>query len=1672
MLVCTIAHIHMDGCVDIEGMPMLACQVATPAEREQLRRLVEQWNENRLDLFSLSYPSEDLEIHGVMRFYFQESADKVTTKCIRVSSTATTRAVIDVLVDKFHPDLKMLSNPEYSLWEVHENGEERCLAPEEKPLLVQLNWHKDDREGRFLLRRHDRTLPTSSRRFHDENEDNLKRSQKRFSKREKKELKKKHQRAVAQEKEELAAQLYKAVPPTTFTRTISNPEIVMKKRRERKLEAKLKEMGHGGSLKVYGYELQPSRPYVTLLVSIRDQASKIIRETLDKYGLDKENANDYALVQVKLPSSCKISRSLSDLRTLEDGGCEHYVDDNEYPLLNLGPDVIFLVRPRRHHSLIPPTPMHNASTSAYANLIPLPQHGIAQSSQYTLHPCLLSLRSEGGRTAERNAVMLQNGVTEVGSAQSVDILLGGELVWPRHAAITFSSGVVTITPSVPNALIEVNGEMIHETVVLKNGDTITIGRIHTFQYFDQVWYLEGHFKDDALVCLQMPKMCSVDGVRRETNLTSLGNFTNEPGRLVLSGVSMETTFGVDGSVRALSALPRSLRQSSISRSTVDLRRLGAAKQYEPLHGSMCDLRGTSQRVTSAYLSNMLSSLKGHNFESTPDFSTSQRRTDVQASSSSEEIPALLKVPEDGEFLAEMRPNTHLRHDSAEDELLSHVLSDYAGTLQFKLAPAFIVYMVVRHRLVAGERLSREQCAQSVRMFVAKIAQRIRALHTERSLRKELYAFWMANSSEMLNFLKQDVDLQTITEGSPQQLLVECVESSFNLLSRSFKDDLLRSIGSLIDCRLDDNSACNETIMFLSEAVHVLRKHRVNAALTIQLFSQLFFYISAEVFNWLVSPAGAPYCSTAFGVRLSTRLANLHSWAKQQGMELPAICHMDKIQQAVNLLTTPKTVDDVTTLGATCYKLNSVQELIESVVRLAETQADRMAIEDGTGVQLEENSLLQLPFLLPEDGYCSSVLYSVPPSVTSFIGTLQQQGLCCLLPQINSTTGSWTVHFCDNGARGAPTSAPQVPLHSMQVHGSTSRIINAHGISSNDIYGRTSSLSGCSSMQSLNRSRNDGYTSNTAQSLSQQERVPKIVQISFSRGTGGIGLSIVAAQVCSVPIWAICSAADKICAESVSVPSAFMSRRSSMAAPRIRAAEMMSRSGPVVSFEVSKQAAHYNGLEGWLSNPPSVPSVQAQPIPRAQHPESISSSVPDYTNQPYGIPYCIHHECVDDYRRQHKLPEFHIKEILVHIERYQRTGNASRYGRQNSTSSTSTSLYSNSAGYERNLNNNMNGPGALYQSGAGQLPFHYAQSMPDSQLRATRSVSASELYHGQVDSTTPTSIPLQKQRVLPSHYRAARPVVIQPSRPSPSPTTLRRAGAASPSHLHPYTPSTSAQPETVRGIGSRSQTPTVDEWRSMQRQPSPSSHSFAANSLQQSTDYPRTGVASMPNLSKREELNARLDKLEAKGTAMNEFERRIYRNLVDELSRAPAQRQLQRPRHLPPPQPIKPQVVNSVHEESPGGKQLDKLLEDVQQQIHQIDLESPKSKASIAPAAPPPQVDNEENIKKKKGVQWNDERTAEEHRGDGDAMLLFNDDEVPEPRVQVLGAQEVYRDPRQRRLNEIQAKQNASHPHIDGANLGFRDKMKLFAEQLGEKTPKSRYKSSSAQREIEHSIESS
>jgi len=80
-----------------------------------------------------------------MRFYFQEpgTGQKVATKCIRVASDATSQAVIETLIEKFRPDMRMLSVPEYALYEIHENGGNSFVFMHlyYYPLFISLNTH-------------------------------------------------------------------------------------------------------------------------------------------------------------------------------------------------------------------------------------------------------------------------------------------------------------------------------------------------------------------------------------------------------------------------------------------------------------------------------------------------------------------------------------------------------------------------------------------------------------------------------------------------------------------------------------------------------------------------------------------------------------------------------------------------------------------------------------------------------------------------------------------------------------------------------------------------------------------------------------------------------------------------------------------------------------------------------------------------------------------------------------------------------------------------------------------------------------------------------------------------------------------------------------------------------------------------------------------------------------------------------------------------------------------------------------------------------------------------------------------------------------------------------------------------------------------------------------------
>lgn len=87
---------------------------------------------------------QELEFHGVVRFYFQDKGE-VVTKCIRVSSSASTDEVVSVLVEKFRPDMRMLTNNEYALYEVHVNGGKNC-----QPLVFYLGICADNKTSLYF----------------------------------------------------------------------------------------------------------------------------------------------------------------------------------------------------------------------------------------------------------------------------------------------------------------------------------------------------------------------------------------------------------------------------------------------------------------------------------------------------------------------------------------------------------------------------------------------------------------------------------------------------------------------------------------------------------------------------------------------------------------------------------------------------------------------------------------------------------------------------------------------------------------------------------------------------------------------------------------------------------------------------------------------------------------------------------------------------------------------------------------------------------------------------------------------------------------------------------------------------------------------------------------------------------------------------------------------------------------------------------------------------------------------------------------------------------------------------------------------------------------------------------------------------------------------------------
>ncbi|XP_072222021.1 afadin [Leuresthes tenuis] len=377
--------------------------------------------------------------------------------------------------------------------------------------------------------------------------------------------------------------------------------------------------------------------------------------------------------------------------------------------------------------------------------------------------------------------------------------------------------------------------------------------------------------------------------------------------------------------------------------------------------------------------------------------------------------------------------------AAEEPFLSAVINyTNSSTVHFKLSPAYSLYAAGRFALQSHNKRGSPSSGHTrkVTSITNKmVAMTGKVIQRQRTIAGAL-AFWMANSSELLNFLKHDKDLSLLTLQSQQDLSHQ-VHKAYSLLLQCLQNELRKHLPTfLIDPEQHGAlpTGIEMVLNTLMNAMSLLRRCRVNPAFTIQLFSQLFHFISAWLFNRLMSPeASTPGLRSHYwGSALRQRLTAIEAWAERQGLELAADCHLGHIVQATTLLTMNKySMRDAKDIQSTCFKLNSLQlqtllsgylyatnephippDLIDAVVQAAEASADKLIQSEGEDIQLVESLDLHLPFLLPEGGYSCDTVRGIPQGFREFLEPICQKGLCSLTSESNSK-GDWTVYFTES-----------------------------------------------------------------------------------------------------------------------------------------------------------------------------------------------------------------------------------------------------------------------------------------------------------------------------------------------------------------------------------------------------------------------------------------------------------------------------------------------------------------------------------------------------------------------------------------------------------------------------------------------------------------------------------
>uniref|UniRef100_A0A182V6Y7 PDZ domain-containing protein n=1 Tax=Anopheles merus TaxID=30066 RepID=A0A182V6Y7_ANOME len=792
---------------------------------------------------------------------------------------------------------------------------------------------------------------------------------------------------------------------------------------------------------------------------------------------------------------------------------------------------------------------------------------------------------DGGRR-----VKLGSEPIEVGSANTNALQLFGPSIQARHCLISMHDGVCTVTPLHADGTTFVNGHHIQQPTILHNGSVVMFGRVASYRFVDSP--SDGRY-NLALSQSQLDSACLYES-RSPTSPTSWNDEESRPispistvqmGGKLPGGGGGSFLDGPIASTSSESATAAAQQQANAfaKSASFDMQSATAAQPHPHMHhhhhhhpsGLLVtaldgpEAMGTDD--TASYKGGHAGGTNDHNegeqqqhhaggggplgagnggetetksissFKSIgstadrtstfPKLQPSHAATSISGEPGGQEpiLPAVLEFPEQNQ-----------------EPFLQSVISELdVNSPNFKLAPVYTLYLCARYRASTHYRpdLQPTERAHKLTVFLHHVANLIQNVVQEQYTDAKILSFWMANSSEFLHFLKSDRHISAFSVQA-QEVLAESVQTAFRNLVSIFHVELSQTLNQFLSENIDHDSAAGLVLSVLGSAMALLRRCRVNAALTIQLFSQLFHYINVVCFNKFVTTSHM--CTSAWGKALSERLSLLELWAEKQGLELAADCHLAKINQCAQFLQAPKTsVSDVQQLACSCFRLNSLQmaallsqetiprNLIDTAVRMAESVADELSRADGREIRLEESPELPLALLLPDDGFSCDVVRGIPAGLVDFLNPFQMAGWCRLASQPTSI-GLWTVY-----------------MHQFN-------------------HGRSPSV------------------------MSSKLPQPEVQIIKLHKNANGMGLSIVAAKGAGQERLGIYiksvvggGAADLDGRLQAGDQLLEVDGQSLIGITQERAADHLVRTGPIVTLKVAKQGAIYHGLATLLQQPSPV-----------------------------------------------------------------------------------------------------------------------------------------------------------------------------------------------------------------------------------------------------------------------------------------------------------------------------------------------------------------------------------------------------------------------------------------------------------------------------------------------------